>query len=94
MGIKPATVPVRPLFATMIDISTLIPLLSGALIVALVRKWKKPTLPYPPGPKGYPILGNALDLATGVPLWEAVTLLANRHGTPPGPSTRSASETV
>ena len=65
----------------MIDISLLYPLLFCVLILALVRKWKNPTLPYPPGPKGYPILGNVLDLTTSVPIWEDMTSLANRYGT-------------
>jgi len=65
----------------MIDISVLYPLLFGVLILTLLRKWKRPSSPYPPGPKGYPILGNVLDLTTNVPLWEDVTSLANRHGT-------------
>ena len=64
----------------MIDIFALYPLLFGVLVLALVRKRKKPTLPYPPGPKGYPILGNVLDLTMGVPLWEDITSLANRYG--------------
>ena len=65
----------------MIDISILYLLLFGVLIFALVRKWKGPSLPYPPGPKGYPILGNVLDLTKGIPLWENVTSFANRYGT-------------
>ena len=64
----------------MIDISALYPLLFGVFIFALVWKRKKSTLPYPPGPKGYPILGNVLDLTKGVPLWEDVASLANRYG--------------
>jgi len=65
----------------MTDISVLYLSLFGAFILALVMKWRRPSLPYPPGPKGYPILGNVLDLTTGVPIWETVTSLANRYGT-------------
>ena len=68
------------LFVAMIDVSVLYPLLFGVFILALVRKWKRPTLPYPPGPKGYPILGNVLDLNMSVPLWEDITSLTNRYG--------------
>jgi len=65
----------------MIDASILYPLVFGALTLALVRKWKGPSMPYPPGPKGYPILGNVLDLTMSVPIWEGITSLANRYGT-------------
>jgi len=64
----------------MIDIFALYPLLFGVFILALVWRQKRSTLPYPPGPKGYPILGNVLDLTMGVPLWEDITSLANRYG--------------
>ena len=64
----------------MIDISVY-PLVFGVLVLAIVRKWKRPgALPYPPGPKGYPILGNVFDLTTTVPIWEDTTSLANRYG--------------
>ena len=68
-------------FVPMIDISARYPLLFGVFILALVRKWKRPALPYPPGPKGYPILGNMLDLPMSDSLWEDITSLANRYGT-------------
>ena len=53
------------------DMSVLYSLLFGIIVLALVRKRKRPSLPYPPGPNGHPILGNALDLTTGIPIWEA-----------------------
>jgi len=62
----------------MFDVPVLGLLLFGIAVLAL-RKWKKPTLSYPPGPKGYPILGNVLDLIQDVPIWETLTSLANRH---------------
>ena len=65
----------------MIEISVLCPLLFGVLILALARKRKRPSLPYPPGPKGHPIFGNALDLDTSVSIWEDIASLANHHGT-------------
>jgi len=64
----------------MIDIFALYPLLLGVLILALVRKRKRSTLPYPPGPKGYPILGNVLDLSLNVPIWESLMSLTSRYG--------------
>ena len=65
----------------MIDISVLYPLLFGVIVLVLARKRKRPALPYPPGPKGYPILGNVLDLTMNVPICEDVSSLANRYGT-------------
>ena len=66
----------------MIDIIfALYPLLFGLFILALVGKRKKPTLSYPPGPKGYPILGNVLDLPMNVPIWESLTSLTRHYGT-------------
>jgi hypothetical protein len=64
----------------MLDVSVLYPLPLCVFVFVLVRKWRKPTSPYPPGPKGYPILGNVLDLPTNVPIWESLTSLANRQG--------------
>jgi len=65
----------------MIDASVLYSLLLCVFILGLIRKWKRPALPYPPGPKGYPILGNVLDLRMSAPIWENITSLSNRHGT-------------
>ena len=70
------------------------PLLFSIVIVILVRRRKKPTLPYPPGPKSYPILGNSLDLPLSVPIWETFVSLANDHGTPQPRSISSDSEAV
>lgn len=68
---------------TMFDPSVVIyPLLLFILIFVFVGRRKKHTLPYPPGPKGYPILGNVLDLPVSVPIWENFVSLANNHGTP------------
>ena len=58
------------------------PLLVFISIFILAGRRKKPILPYPPGPKGYPILGNVLDLPMNVPIWENFLSLANNHGTP------------
>ena len=64
----------------MLSVSVLYPLPFCVLVLALARKWRKKTSPYPPGPKGYPILGNVLDLTMSVPIWDSLTSLANRHG--------------
>ena len=79
-SLRPRTAPLRFPSVAMIDISALYPLLFGAFVLLLVRKRKRPTLPYPPGPNGYPLLGNVLDLTISVPLWEDITSLANRYG--------------
>ena len=91
-GIRPRTAPLYFSFIAMIDISVLYPLLFGVVILALVSKRKRPALPYPPGPKGYPIWGNILDLTTSLPLWEDITSLANRYGMLRGRSIHDGSE--
>ena len=58
------------------------PLVLSALVLVVARRRKKSALPYPPGPKGYPILGNVLDLPSSVPACENFQSLANKYGTP------------
>lgn len=43
-----------------------------------------PTTPYPPGPKGLPLLGNALDMPT-FQEWKTYAQWGNRWGTMPSP---------
>ena len=45
-----------------------------------LRKRAKSTLPYPPGPKPYPLIGNLLDFPLDVPLWEGLASIAKQHG--------------
>jgi len=66
----------------MLNASVLYPLVLCTPILILVLNRKKPAVPYPPGPNGYPILGNVLDLPMSVPIWESFTSLAGIHGTP------------
>jgi hypothetical protein len=56
--------------------------LCAAVSFALVFKWRRNRnrLPHPPGPKGYPIIGNTLDLARNVPIWQAFMPLAQKFG--------------
>ena len=70
--------------AVMLSDSGYIPL---ALSVSLalpawhwLQKRSKNALPYPPGPEGYPVIGNLLDFPVGVPLWEGLSSVAKQHG--------------
>ncbi|KAF9645498.1 CyP450 monooxygenase [Thelephora ganbajun] len=52
-----------------------------AIALALVKKkWTSRNLPYPPGPKGYPIIGNLLDFPEN-PIWEGFTRMAKEYNT-------------
>jgi len=56
-----------------------------ALVVTVVvlaatrKKWGSKRPPYPPGPKGYPIIGNLFDFPTN-PMWEGFTRMAKEYG--------------
>ena len=52
----------------------------SVIILVAVHRWRKHKLPYPPGPKGYPIIGNVLDVPRGVPAWEGFTSMAHKYG--------------
>jgi hypothetical protein len=45
-----------------------------------LRERSKSVLPRPPGPKGYPLIGNLLDFPTDTPLWEGLASMAKQHG--------------
>lgn len=45
-----------------------------------LQRRPKNALPHPPGPKGYPLIGNLLDFPAGVPLWEGLANMARQHG--------------
>ncbi|KAF9783495.1 cytochrome P450 [Thelephora terrestris] len=62
-------------------ISLVLPLLVAFPVWYWVRKRSKNSLPYPPGPKAYPLIGSLLDFPHKVPLWEGLTNLAKRHDT-------------
>jgi len=53
---------------------------AAAIVFALLRRQRGPRrLPYPPGPKGYPIIGNVLDFPKGT-LWEGFAKMAAEYG--------------
>ena len=60
------------------------PALAVAVItiaLVLAKRMTLRRLPYPPGPKGYPIIGNLLDFPRN-PVWEGLTKVAQAHGEP------------
>jgi len=53
--------------------------LCAAVSLAVIWKWQKDRKPpHPPGPKGYPLIGNILDVPQDVPVWQAFDLLAQK----------------
>jgi len=53
-----------------------------AASLALAWKWRqnRNKCPYPPGPKGYPLIGNILDVPQDVPVWQAFIPMARKFG--------------
>lgn len=51
----------------------------AVLVYSLSVMKKKSSLPYPPGPQGYPIVGN-LGFP-GNPLWKKVQAMSEKYGT-------------
>jgi len=62
-----------------------IPAGATVFVIALARYFKSKgslnnsKLPYPPGPKGLPLVGNMLDLPRGIPLWEGFAQMGETY---------------
>jgi hypothetical protein len=51
-----------------------------AIVLAVFRKrWTSKHPPYPPGPKGYPIIGNVFDFPKDQ-VWEGLARMAQEYG--------------
>lgn len=61
----------------MLDIILAVFCLVGSLV--LLTRRRKSSLPYPPGPKGYPIIGNMHHLP-GEEKWEYFASLKPKYG--------------
>jgi len=63
------------------------PLLCALAVVVLLRKSTKSSnprrLPLPPGPKGWPVIGNLLDVVAFKQPWIAYAEWGKRYGMPP-----------
>jgi hypothetical protein len=51
----------------------------AASLIFLRRRRRNTRLPYPPGPKGYPVIGNVLDIPQDIPLWKAAMSMAGKY---------------
>lgn len=86
LSIKGA-IPHRPLFpppnsSVMSGQTLYVASLCVAASLAFIWKWRRggSRLPFPPGPKGLPLLGNVFDIPRGVPLWLTFTSMAKKYG--------------
>lgn len=62
----------------MLSISPLgVGLLAIAASLFIVRRRRR--LAYPPGPKGYPLVGNVFDVSQSVPLWTAAMAMGEKY---------------
>ena len=63
--------------------------LAAVVVYRKLMGWRRSRrLPLPPGPKGYPIIGNVLDIPRGLPLWEGTLALGRQYGESTGSLSR------
>ena len=48
-------------------------------LTVMRRRRRSKYLPYPPGPKGHPIIGNLLDFPEN-PIWEGFAKMSEEYG--------------
>ena len=48
-------------------------------LVFVYGKRRNARLPYPPGPKGYPVIGNVFDIPQGAPVWKAAVSMGETY---------------
>lgn len=53
--------------------------ITAIVIVTLRKKRGSKHPPYPPGPKGYPVIGNVLDFPQN-PIWEGFAKMCQEYG--------------
>jgi len=51
----------------------------AASLIFVQRRRRSARPPYPPGPKGYPVIGNVLDIPQDVPLWKALMSMVENY---------------
>ena len=55
-------------------------LLVFSVVYRRIKFWRTSrSFPLPPGPKGFPIIGNVLDIPQDVPLWEVSLKLGRQY---------------
>ncbi|KAK7678444.1 hypothetical protein QCA50_018504 [Cerrena zonata] len=52
---------------------------ASIIFLKWIKRIYKPSLPLPPGPKGYPIIGNMLDVPSVMP-WKAFQEWSKTYG--------------
>ena len=50
-----------------------------AALALMKKKWSSRHLLFPPGPKGYPMIGNIFDFPKD-PIWEGFARMTQEHG--------------